>query len=76
MHETTVRFSDDVWARVRQASRRERVSAAQYVREATLTRLAVEEHLMPLRADVDGALEAFADRVGRLEELLRRHGLR
>jgi predicted nucleotidyltransferase len=76
MHETTVRFSDELWARVRQASRRERISAAEFVREATLTRLAVEQHLSLLRAEVDEALKAFADRIGRLEERLHRHGLR
>ena len=76
MHETTVRFSDELWARVRQASRRERISAAEFVREATLARLAVDQHVSLLRADVDATLEAFADRVGRLEERLRRHGLR
>jgi predicted DNA-binding protein len=76
MHETTVRFSDELWARVRQASRRERMSAAEFVREATLARLAVDEHLALMRAELDAALQALADRVGRLEEALRRHGLR
>ena len=76
MHETTIRFSDELWARVRQASRRERMSAAEFVREATLARLAVDEHLALVRVELDAALHAFADRVGRVEDSLRRHGLR
>lgn len=38
MHKTTLRFPDDVWALVARESRRERVSVAQYIREAALAR--------------------------------------
>lgn len=76
MHETTVRFSDELWARVQRASRREGTSAAQFVREATVARMAVDTHMTLLRADVDAKLDALGERVGRLEEALRRHGLR
>lgn len=52
------------------------MSAAEFVREATLARLAVDEHLALMRAELDAALQALADRAGRLEEVLRLHGLR
>src|SRR3954451_12278422 len=39
MHQTTVRFSADLWAQLEQEARETGVSAAQYVREATLARL-------------------------------------
>lgn len=76
MHETTVRFTDEVWTLVRQASRRKRISAAQFVRDATLARLTAEQNTRSLRAEVDAALDVFAARIGRLEHVLRRHGLR
>ncbi|MGB2712227.1 MAG: hypothetical protein WBC33_12005 [Conexibacter sp.] len=76
MHETTVRFTDELWARVQQASRREGTSAAQFVREATVARIAVEMHLRPLRSELDAELDKLDDRVRQLEDVLRRHGLR
>ena len=39
MHQTTVRFTRDLWYRVEMEARRSGVSAAQYVRDATLARL-------------------------------------
>jgi hypothetical protein len=76
VHETTVRFTDELWARVRQTSEREGISAAQFVRDATVARIAVDEHLRLLRAGLDASLQAFDHRVQRLERALRRHGLR
>lgn len=76
MHETTVRFTDELWARVRQASKREGISAAQFVRDATVARIAVEEHLRPLRGELDAVLRAFDQRMQQLEQTLQRHGLR
>lgn len=76
MHETTVRFSDDLWARVQQASRRNGTSAAQFVREAAVARIAVETHATVLRRDVAVALHRFDGRLRQVEETLRRHGLR
>jgi len=75
MHETTVRFSDELWARVQQASRREGISAAQFVREATLARIAVESHVTGLRRDIAVALGRFDRRLRQIEETLRHHGL-
>jgi hypothetical protein len=40
MHQTTVRFGRDLWEVLEQEAERLGVSAAQYVRDATLTRLA------------------------------------
>jgi hypothetical protein len=76
MHETTVRFSDALWARVQHASHHEKTSAAQYVRDATLARVAVETHLMPLHHEVAIAVRGLDGRIRRIEEAMRRHGLR
>lgn len=40
MHQTTVRFSADLWSDLEREARRNGVSAAQYIREATLARIA------------------------------------
>jgi hypothetical protein len=40
MHQTTVRFSDDLWALLEDEAASLGVSAAQYIRDATLARIA------------------------------------
>lgn len=40
MHQTTVRFTADLWAQLEREAERSGVSAAQYVRDSTLARLA------------------------------------
>ena len=40
MHQTTVRFSEELWDQLEQEAKRLGVSAAQYVRDAALARLA------------------------------------
>jgi predicted DNA-binding protein len=75
MHETTVRFTDELWARVRAASQREGASAAQFVRDATVARIAVDAHVAALRRDVEADVQALGNRVQRMEEQMRRHGL-
>jgi hypothetical protein len=40
MHQTTVRFGEELWSQLENEARRTGVSAAQYVRDATLARLA------------------------------------
>src|SRR3954471_21164527 len=40
MHQTTVRFSEDLWEQLEREAARAGVSAAQFVRDATLARLA------------------------------------
>ncbi len=76
MHETTIRFSDELWVRVRQASRRNGTSAAQFVRDATVARVAVEPHVGVLQHELAVALRRFDVRLQRVEDTLRRHGLR
>jgi thiamine phosphate synthase YjbQ (UPF0047 family) len=75
LHETTVRFTDDVWAQVRVASKRDGSSAAQFVRDATVARLATNESVAMLRHDIERDMRSLAMRVQQVEELLRRHGL-
>jgi hypothetical protein len=61
---------------VQEASRRDGTSAAQFVREATAARVAVEDYGTVLRRDVAGALGRLDRRLRLVEETLRRHGLR
>ena len=56
MHQTTVRFDEDHWRELKLASRRAGVPTAQYIRDATVARLAKSVHLaevVSLRRDVD-----------------------
>jgi hypothetical protein len=76
VHDTTIRFTDELWRRVRQTSEREGTSAAQFVRDATVARLAVDEYVRPLQAGLDASLRTFDHRMHQLEQVLRRHGLR
>ncbi len=75
MHETTVRFSDRLWKHVQEVSRQEGVSAAQFVREATLARVAAESSTTELRRDTDIAFDEVDRRLRQMEERLERHGL-
>jgi predicted DNA-binding protein len=75
MHETTVRFSDELWAHVQEASRDGGISAAQFVREATVARIAAEASVALLRRDVTVAVRRLDERLRRLEEVLRHRGL-
>jgi hypothetical protein len=43
MHQTTVRFGSDLWSMLEAEAERIGVSAAQYIREAALARLAYSE---------------------------------
>jgi hypothetical protein len=56
MHQTTVRFDEEHWRELKLASRRAGVPAAQYIRDATVARLARSTQLtevVALRRDVD-----------------------
>ena len=53
MKATTVRFGEDLWAMLERESRRDGVSSAQFVREATIMRLAM---LAGSRGDPDTEL--------------------
>jgi hypothetical protein len=64
MHQTTVRFGPDLWAELEREAANSGVSAAQYVREATLTRLAYsaaqrgEAVVVPPARSPEGAVAA------------------
>jgi hypothetical protein len=62
MHQTTVRFGRDLWLVLEQEAERLGVSAAQYVREATLARLAysaaMQDEAVASRAAFEWAGEA------------------
>ena len=53
MRATTVRFSDDLWALLEAEASQQGISAAQFVRDATIMRLGM---LSGRRGDVDAAL--------------------
>lgn len=42
MHQTTVRFGNDLWESLQEAAAAEGVSVAQYIREAAIARVAFE----------------------------------
>lgn len=42
LHQTTIRFAADTWLKIEQRASANGVSAAQYVRDATVARIAVE----------------------------------
>lgn len=42
MHQTTIRFGDDLWAALEVAAEQLEISAAQFVRDAALARLAYD----------------------------------
>lgn len=56
MHQTTVRFGRDVWTVLEREAARLGVSAAQYVRDATLARLA---YAGAVQREAAAAREAF-----------------
>jgi GAF domain-containing protein len=68
MHATTVRFGADLWEMLEAEADREGVSAAQFVRDATLLRLGA---LAGIRGDspTNDAVSALAELVRRREEL-------
>lgn len=56
MHQTTVRFDEEHWRELKRASRRAGVPTAQYIRDATIARLAKSGHfdeVAALRRDLD-----------------------
>jgi hypothetical protein len=58
MRQTTLRFGEDVWRELEREAKRNGVSAAQYVRDATLARLAYTAGLRgdpPFGSGRDGA---------------------
>ena len=64
MRATTVRFSEDLWQLLEDESTRQGISAAQFVRDATIVRLAF---LAGRRGDSESeqSVEAIAERAAR-----------
>lgn len=60
MHQTTVRFDSQLWRRIDTESRRIGVSAAQYIRDATLIRLTSEQAPSDVVTERGGASAAAA----------------
>jgi predicted DNA-binding ribbon-helix-helix protein len=58
VHTTTVRFSEETWRELKEVCERDGIATAQYIREATIARLAVSSGV---------GIEA---RVARLERLM------
>jgi hypothetical protein len=65
MHATTVRFDEETWQQLKLAGARAGVSSAQYIRDATVQRMAAATHLpelIALRRDVGRLEERIAMR--------------
>lgn len=61
MHQTTVRFGADLWEALEREAARLGVSAAQYVRDATLSRLSYTEGVQHERERPPAWMEADRD---------------
>lgn len=65
MHTTTVRFADDTWHEVKAEAERAGIPVAQYIREATIARLAAGRVVMD-DADLKQRVRLLEAQVGRL----------
>lgn len=75
MHTTTVRFPGETWQELKVVCERERIATAQYIREATIARLAqsaqntrtdrLEEELAELRARIERIERVLQRRMSR-----------
>lgn len=71
MHTTTVRFSGETWTLLKEVCERDGIATAQYIREATIARLAQSAKLPQVeRHDVE--LDELRGRVERIERALQR----
>lgn len=71
MHTTTVRFSGETWAQLKEVCERDGIATAQYIREATIARLAQSSRLPQVERQ-DRELEELRGRVERIERALQR----
>jgi hypothetical protein len=74
VHQTTIRFASDAWEEVERQAKRHGVSAAQYVREATLTRLVTAAEHEPGGEPAERFREADAALAARVASTLVREG--
>lgn len=74
-HVTTVRFGAPTWRDLKETCEREQIATAQYIREATIGRLAMDMQSFAHVALV-GDVARLDVRVARVERLLAVRGLR
>lgn len=67
MHTTTVRFGEETWAELKAVCERDGIATAQYIREATIARLAAGPRL-----DVRPEVAELRSRVERVERIVAR----
>lgn len=71
MHTTTVRFSGETWRDLKEVCERDGIATAQYIREATIARLA-QSGQSPQVDRLERELGELRVRVERIERLLQR----
>lgn len=71
VHTTTVRFGGETWRHLKEVCERDGIATAQYIREATVARLA-QSAQMPQVERLDEELGELRIRVERIERLLQR----
>ncbi|HEY4276705.1 MAG TPA: hypothetical protein VGM91_00725 [Conexibacter sp.] len=71
MHTTTVRFPRETWRLLKEVCERDRVATAQYIREATIARLA-QSAANPQSDRLERELGELRIRVERIERALQR----
>ena len=71
MHTTTVRFSGETWRILKRVCEQDGIATAQYIREATIARLAQSAQL-PQVEQMERELVDLRLRVERIERLLQR----
>ena len=71
MHTTTVRFAGETWAELKEICEQQGIATAQYIREATVARLA-QSARSPRWERQDRALEDLRGRVEQIERALMR----
>jgi hypothetical protein len=75
VHTTTVRFAGETWTQLKEVCERDGIAAAQYIREATIARLA-QSIRAPHDVRQDQELDELRSRVDRIERVLIRAGRR
>ncbi|MGB7159013.1 MAG: hypothetical protein WBD40_13165 [Tepidisphaeraceae bacterium] len=71
MHTTTVRFSGETWLHLKEVCERDGIATAQYIREATVARLA-QSVSTPQTERLDREMGELRVRVERIERVLQR----
>lgn len=71
MHTTTVRFGGETWSDLKAVCDRDGIATAQYIREATIARLALSGQT-PRNARIEDELDELRGRVERLEHTVSR----